>query len=124
MFEHTRAFSGYSVDDIGAAKRFYGETLGLRTSEANGMLLLHIEGDRDTLLYPKPNHEPATYTTLNFPVADVAAAVDELTARGVVFERYPGLDAKGISRDERGPAIAWFRDPAGNILSVLESGSR
>jgi catechol 2,3-dioxygenase-like lactoylglutathione lyase family enzyme len=124
MFEHTKAFSGYSVDDIPRAKQFYGDTLGLRVSEENGMLLLHIEGDRDTLLYPKPDHVPAAYTTLNFPVADVEATVDELMARGVVFERYPGLDEKGISRDGRGPVIAWFRDPAGNILSVLEGGPR
>ena len=119
MFEHTKAFSGFSVDDIPKAKQFYGETLGLRVSEANGMLRLHIEGDRDTLVYPKPDHTPAAYTMLNFPVADIEAAVDELTARGVVFEKYDGLDERGIHRGV-GPLIAWFRDPAGNIISVLE----
>jgi catechol 2,3-dioxygenase-like lactoylglutathione lyase family enzyme len=119
MFEHTKAFSGFSVDDIPKARRFYGETLGLRVSEANGMLTLHIEGDRNTLVYPKPDHAPAAYTMLNFPVADIEAAVDELTARGVVFEKYDGLDERGIHRGI-GPLIAWFRDPAGNIISVLQ----
>jgi len=119
MFEHTKAFSGFSVDDIAEAKRFYGETLGLRVSESNGMLTLHIEGDRDTLVYPKPDHAPATYTILNFPVADIEAAVDALTERGVAFEKYDGLDERGIHRGI-GPLIAWFRDPAGNILSVIQ----
>jgi catechol 2,3-dioxygenase-like lactoylglutathione lyase family enzyme len=119
MFEHTKAFSGFSVDDIAEAKRFYGETLGLRVSESDGMLTLHIEGDRDTLAYPKPDHEPATYTILNFPVTDIEAAVDELTERGVAFEKYDGLDERGIHRGI-GPLIAWFRDPAGNILSVIQ----
>ena len=121
MFEHTRAFSGFSVDDIPKAKDFYGKTLGLRVSEENGLLQLHIEGDRDTLVYPKPDHTPATYTILNFPVDDIEGAVDELTRRGVQFERYPGAqqDDKGIHRGE-GPLIAWFKDPAGNILSVIE----
>jgi catechol 2,3-dioxygenase-like lactoylglutathione lyase family enzyme len=119
MFEHTKAFSGFAVDDIAKAKRFYGETLGLRVSESDGMLTLHIEGDRDTLAYPKPDHEPATYTILNFPVTDIEAAVDELTERGVAFEKYDGLDERGIHRGI-GPLIAWFRDPAGNILSVIQ----
>jgi catechol 2,3-dioxygenase-like lactoylglutathione lyase family enzyme len=119
MFEHTRAFSGFSVDDIPRAKQFYADTLGLRVSEANGMLTLHIEGDRDTLIYPKPDHTPATFTILNFPVDDIEAAVDALTARGVQFEHYDGLDAKGINRSG-GPLIAWFKDPAGNILSILQ----
>jgi catechol 2,3-dioxygenase-like lactoylglutathione lyase family enzyme len=120
MFEHTRAFSGFSVDDVPKAKRFYTETLGLRVSEANGMLFLHIEGDRDTLVYPKgQDHTPATYTILNFPVADIEAAVDELTRRGVVFDRFDGVDEKGIFRGQ-GPLIAWFRDPAGNVLAVLQ----
>jgi catechol 2,3-dioxygenase-like lactoylglutathione lyase family enzyme len=119
MFEHTKAFSGFAVDDIAKAKRFYGETLGLRVSESDGMLTLHIEGDRDTLAYPKPDHEPATYTILNFPVTDIEAAVDELTERGVTFEKYDGLDERGIHRGI-GPLIAWFRDPAGNILSVIQ----
>jgi catechol 2,3-dioxygenase-like lactoylglutathione lyase family enzyme len=121
MFEHTKAFSGFSVDDIQKAKQFYGETLGLRVSEEYGMLTLHIAGDRDTLIYPKEDHTPATFTILNFPVADIDKAVDELAARGVQFERYEGAeqDDKGIARGQ-GPAIAWFKDPAGNILSVLQ----
>jgi catechol 2,3-dioxygenase-like lactoylglutathione lyase family enzyme len=119
MFENTKAFSGFAVDDIPAAKKFYSETLGLRVSEDNGMLQLQLAGDRDTLVYPKEDHEPATYTILNFPVQDIDAAVDALVARGVTFERYDGVDEKGIFR-KGGPLIAWFRDPAGNVLSVLE----
>ena len=121
MFENTKAFSGFSVDDIAKARQFYGETLGLRVSEDNGMLRLHIAGDRDTLVYPKKDHTPATYTILNFPVDDIDKAVDELTERGVQFERYdsPHNDEKGIFRGV-GPYIAWFKDPAGNILSVLQ----
>jgi catechol 2,3-dioxygenase-like lactoylglutathione lyase family enzyme len=122
MFTDTKAFSGFAVPDIAAAKAFYGDTLGLRVSEENDLLTLHIAGDRDVLVYPKPDHQPAVYTILNFPVADVERAVDELTAAGVTFERYTGelqTDDKGIWRGE-GPTIAWFRDPAGNILSVLE----
>ncbi|MGN9786398.1 VOC family protein [Nonomuraea sp. ZG12] len=121
MFGTTRAFSGFSVDDIAAARAFYGETLGLKVSEENGMLTLHIAGDRDILVYPKDNHSPATYTVLNFPVDDIDAAVDELVRRGVRFERYEGMDAdeKGIFRGG-GPLIAWFTDPAGNVLSVLQ----
>jgi catechol 2,3-dioxygenase-like lactoylglutathione lyase family enzyme len=121
MFEHTKAFSGFAVDDIAAAKRFYGDLLGLRVSEANGMLQLHIEGGRDTLVYPKADHVPATYTILNFPVAEIESAVDDLVARGVVFEKYDGLDERGINH-HGGPLIAWFKDPAGNILSVLQQG--
>ena len=122
MLEHSKAFSGFSVDDIPKAKEFYSQTLGLRVSEQNGMLELHIEGGRDTLVYPKPDHAPATYTILNFPVDDIDAAVDELTRRGVRFERYPGADQddKGIHRGQ-GPLIAWFKDPAGNILSVIQT---
>ncbi|MEP6658590.1 MAG: VOC family protein [Acidimicrobiales bacterium] len=119
MFENTKAFSGFSVDDVPKAKQFYGETLGLTVSEDHGMLTLHIAGDRDTLVYPKPDHTPATYTILNFPVDDIEAAVDELTDRGVRFERYTSSDEKGIFR-EVGPPIAWFKDPAGNILSVVQ----
>ena len=121
MFEHTKAFSGFSVDDIAKAKQFYGETLGLRVSEEYGMLRLHLEGGGNILVYPKPDHTPATYTILNFPVDDIDRAVDELTARGVRFERYDGFeqDEKGIARGP-GPNIAWFKDPAGNVLSVLE----
>ena len=123
MFEHTRAFSSFSVDDLEQAKAFYGQTLGLRVSEENGLLTLHIAGDRDVVVYPKDDHRPAVFTILNFPVADVDQAVDELTARGVRFERYEGFDQdeKGIARG-LGPAIAWFTDPAGNILAVLEQG--
>jgi catechol 2,3-dioxygenase-like lactoylglutathione lyase family enzyme len=123
MFESTKAFSGFAVDDIPAAHRFYGETLGLKVTEENGMLTLHIAGDRPTLVYPKPDHTPATFTILNFPVEDVEAAVDALTERGVEFERYEGseveTDEKGIFRGG-GPLIAWFRDPAGNVLSVIQ----
>jgi predicted enzyme related to lactoylglutathione lyase len=121
MFANTRAFSGFAVDDIEAAKKFYGETLGLRTSEQYGLLTLHLAGGRDTLVYPKPGHVPASYTILNFQVDDIDAAVDELISRGVQLERYEGLgqDDKGINR-AGGPFIAWFKDPAGNILAVLQ----
>src|SRR5215210_4075167 len=109
MFESTKAFSGFSVDDVPRAKQFYGETLGLRVSEENGLLTLHIAGDRPTLVYPKPDHSPASFTILNFPVEDVEKAVDELTERGVRFERYEGTeietDEKGIFRGG-GPLIA------------------
>ena len=119
MFERTKAFSGFSVDDIPRARQFYGDTLGLRVTEEHGMLTLHVAGDRDVLVYPKPNHVPATYTILNFPVEDIDSAVDQLAARGVTFERYDDVDAKGVMRTQ-GPPIAWFKDPAGNILSVLQ----
>jgi len=121
MFENTKAFSGFAVDDMERARQFYGDTLGIRTSQEHGLMTLHLSGGRDTLVYPKPDHTPATYTILNFPVDDIDKAVDELTARGVRFERYPGSaqDEKGISRGG-GPYIAWFTDPAGNILSVLQ----
>jgi catechol 2,3-dioxygenase-like lactoylglutathione lyase family enzyme len=120
MFNNTKAFSGFAVDDIGRARQFYGETLGLETSEENDLLTLHIAGDRPTLVYPRPNHTPAEYTILNFPVDDIDQAVDELSARGVEFERYEGFDQdeRGIHRD--GPPIAWFKDPAGNVLSVIQ----
>ena len=123
MFRDTKAFSGFAVPDIAAAKAFYGDTLGLDLTEENGMLTLHLAGGRDTIVYPKPDFVPATYTILNFPVDDVEAAVDELTAKGVEFQKYEGeeyaTDAKGIMR-QGGPLIAWFTDPAGNILSVLQ----
>ena len=121
MFENTKAFSGFAVDDLQAAREFYGETLGLKTSEQYGLLTLHLAGDRDTLVYPKPDHTPANYTILNFPVDDIDKAVDELAARGVRFERYDGFeqDEKGVARGG-GPFIAWFKDPAGNVLSVLQ----
>jgi catechol 2,3-dioxygenase-like lactoylglutathione lyase family enzyme len=121
VFENTKAFSGFSVDDVQEAKTFYSETLGLRVSEEYGMLSLHIAGEWDILVYPKPNHTPATFTILNFPVDDIDQAVDELAERGVRFERYDGfeMDEKGIFRGG-GPLIAWFKDPAGNVLSVLQ----
>ena len=121
MLADTKAFSGFAVDDIQKARKFYGETLGLRVSEEHGLLTLHLAGDRDTLIYPKPDHEPANYTILNFPVDDIDQAVDELTARGVRFERYENFeqDEKGIFRGG-GPYIAWFTDPAGNVLAVLQ----
>ncbi|NLT06992.1 MAG: VOC family protein [Solirubrobacterales bacterium] len=122
MFSDTRAFSSFAVDDLDRAEQFYGETLGIETERwMDGYLLvLKIAGDRDTLVYPKPDFEPAGYTVLNFPVDDVEAAVDGLAARGVAFERYTEFeqDEKGIARGQ-GPDIAWFRDPAGNVLAVL-----
>ena len=121
MFANTKAFSGFSVDDIGQAQDFYANTLGIATSVQNGLLTLHLAGGRDTLVYPRPNHTPAEYTVLNFPVDDINSAVEQLKARGVSFERYEGMaqDENGVMR-EGGPFIAWFRDPAGNILSVLQ----
>jgi catechol 2,3-dioxygenase-like lactoylglutathione lyase family enzyme len=122
MFRDAKAFSGFSVDDIPKAQEFYGRTLGLDVTEQNGQLLLHIAGGSKILVYPKPDHAPASFTILNFPVGDIEEAVDELTRRGVRFESYEGelkTDEKGIFRGG-GPLIAWFKDPAGNILSVLE----
>ena len=121
MFENTKAFSGFSVDDVPKAEKFYGETLGLRVSEEYGMMWLHIAGERGVLVYPKPDHTPASYTILNFPVDDVEEAVDELAERGVHFERYDDSeqDEKGIFHGG-GPLIAWFKDPAGNVLSVIQ----
>jgi catechol 2,3-dioxygenase-like lactoylglutathione lyase family enzyme len=123
VFADTKAFSGFAVDDIDKAEAFYGGTLGLRTSildEQAGLLNLHLAGDRDTLVYLRPGFTPASYTILNFPVDDVEKAVDELTSRGVTFERYEDFeqDEKGIMRGQ-GPDIAWFKDPAGNVLAVL-----
>jgi predicted enzyme related to lactoylglutathione lyase len=121
MFANTKAFSGFAVDDLEQARRFYEEALGIKTSEDNGLMTLHLAGGRDTLIYPKSGHTPASYTILNFPVDDIEATVDGLTARGVQFERYDGIeqDERGICR-AGGPYIAWFTDPAGNILSVLQ----
>jgi len=121
MFATTKAFSGFAVPDIEQARAFYGDTLGIETSLENGILTLNLGGDRPTIVYPKPDHTPATYTILNFPVDDIDAAVDALVARGVTIERYAGMahDERGIMR-EGGPYIAWFTDPAGNILSVLQ----
>jgi catechol 2,3-dioxygenase-like lactoylglutathione lyase family enzyme len=127
MFRNTKAFSGFSVDNLGRAKEFYGGTLGLDVSEENGLLRLKLAGGTDVLVYPKPNHVPATFTILNFPVEEIETAVAELGERGVRFERYdmPELktDARGIFRGG-GPLIAWFKDPAGNILSVIEQHRR
>ena len=121
MFKNTKAFSGFSVNDLKKAKEFYSETLGLEVSENMG-LELHIAGGNNIFVYPKPNHTPATFTILNFIVDNIDKAVEELTNKGVIFEKYEGTiktDEKGIHRGE-GPTIAWFKDPAGNILSVLE----
>ena len=125
MFKDTPAYSGFAVDDIGRAREFYGDTLGIETAvldEENGLLELQISGDRPTLVYLKPDFQPATYTILNFPVEDVEATVDALAGRGIEFERYEAFDQddKGIARGA-GPTIAWFKDPAGNILSVHEA---
>jgi predicted enzyme related to lactoylglutathione lyase len=125
MLENSKAYSGYAVDDVDKALEFYGETLGLKTSlldEENGLIELDLGGDRSVLIYRKPDFVPATYTILNFPVDDVDKTVDELTARGISFERYEGFDQdeKGIFRGP-GPTIAWFTDPAGNILAVHEN---
>ena len=126
MLENTEAFSGFAVDDLQKAQDFYGETLGVKVAvldEENGLLQLDFAGDRNVLVYAKPDHQPANFTILNFPVADIDEVVDELAERGVQFERYEGFeqDDKGIARGP-GPKIAWFKDPAGNILSVLEAG--
>jgi predicted enzyme related to lactoylglutathione lyase len=125
MFKDTKAFSGFSVNDLPKAKEFYSQTLGLDVSDAPmGLLQLNIAGGTVILIYPKPNHTPATFTILNFPVENIEDAVDELTKRGVRFEHYDGpdikTDEKGIHRGDVGPKIAWFKDPAGNLLSVLQ----
>ena len=123
MLHDSPAFSGFSVDDVPAAHRFYSEVLGLDVTEENGMLTLALQGGGRVLVYPKGEaHRPATFTVLNFPVPDVAAAVDDLVGRGVRFERYDGMeqDDRGIVHGG-GPLIAWFTDPAGNVLSVLEA---
>ena len=124
MFGDAKAFFSFSVNDLAAAKRFYGETLGLKVDDTPEGLSLGIAGSNDGFIYPKPNHEPATFTILNFPVDDIDAAVDELTRRGVRFEQYNEgemkTDAKGIALVPEGPRIAWFKDPAGNFLSVIE----
>jgi catechol 2,3-dioxygenase-like lactoylglutathione lyase family enzyme len=121
MFANTKAYSGFAVSDLAKAREFYGETLGLRTTEEHGLMWLHLAGGRDTLVYQDQDPTPASYTILNFEVGDIDQAVGELDARGVLFERYDGIDQdeKGISR-ELGPYIAWFRDPSGNVLSVLQ----
>jgi catechol 2,3-dioxygenase-like lactoylglutathione lyase family enzyme len=126
MLADSKAFSGFAVPDIEAARDFYRDKLGLDVTEhevgGQPLLSLNLAGDRPTMVYPKPDFEPATYTILNFPVDDVEAAVDELSARGVQFEKYDGIDQdeKGIARGN-GPDIAWFKDPAGNVLAVLKT---
>ena len=123
MLGSSHAFSGFSTNDIPAARTFYADTLGLEASEQDGMLSLTFPGGQRVLIYPKDDHQPATYTVLNFEVADVDAAVDALTAAGITFEHYgpdSGQDERGIQR-QWGPPIAWFKDPAGNILSVIKT---
>jgi catechol 2,3-dioxygenase-like lactoylglutathione lyase family enzyme len=123
MLAQSKAFSGFSVDDITAAKRFYGETLGLKVADDNGMLTLTFPNGGSVLVYPKPNHEPASFTVLNFPVPDVESAVAALKERGVRFESYDSPDLKTDDDDVfrgGGPHIAWFTDPAGNVLSVIQ----
>ena len=128
MLKDSRGFAGFSVNDVQKAKAFYSDVLGLTVSDGEmGILDIQIGGGNHVIAYPKPNHQPATFTILNFPVPDIEKAVDELAARGVRFEHYdvPDIktDEKGIARGEYGPAIAWFTDPAGNIISVLEDAS-
>jgi predicted enzyme related to lactoylglutathione lyase len=123
MLRASDAFSGFSVNDVPAAMKFYGDVLGLKVSEDHGIMTIHLANGGRVIAYPKANHEPATFTVLNFPVPDVDKAVDELTQRGVTFTHYDTgdirTDAKGIMRGN-GPTIAWFKDPAGNILSVID----
>lgn len=122
MLGTTRAISGFSVDDIAAAKKFYSEILGLKvTDEEMGLIRLHLAGGTEILVYPKPNHEPATYTILNFLVDDIDGTVNTLTSRGVEFIKYDGFpqEENGVMRGN-GPDIAWFTDPAGNVISVLK----
>jgi len=126
MLQNSKAFSSFAVNDIQKAKDFYGKTLGL-TGKDNpmGVLEIQISGSSNLLVYPKPNHEPATFTVLNFPVYNIEDAVNTLIEKGIAFEQYDEqylkTDAKGISRNNGGPSIAWFKDPAGNILSVIET---
>jgi catechol 2,3-dioxygenase-like lactoylglutathione lyase family enzyme len=125
MFRDSNAFSSFSVNDLEKAKKFYSEVLGLEVSDnPMGIIEVHVSGSANIMVYPKPNHEPATFTVLNFPVPDLEKAVDALIAKGIVFEQYDSeymkTDAKGIVRGNgQGPDIAWFKDPAGNILSVI-----
>jgi predicted enzyme related to lactoylglutathione lyase len=125
MFEQTHAFSGFSTNDVDAAKKFYGETLGIKYKDTMGGITLEFPGSNGVFVYPKDNHEPATYTVLNFPVGDIDKAVAELKAKGVEFEHYDGMtDDDGVAHatdPTDGPSIAWFKDPAGNILSVLQN---
>jgi predicted enzyme related to lactoylglutathione lyase len=123
MFGTAKAFGSFAVDDIAAARKFYGETLGLKVSEEGGVLMLRLDGDHSILIYPKPDHTPASFTILNIQVDDVHQAVDDLTARAVPIQRYQGfdMDDRGVYRGE-GHWIAWFTDPAGNVLSVIQEG--
>ena len=124
IFKYANAFSSFSVTDLQRAKEFYAQTLGVEVSETPEGLQLQIAGRPSVFIYPKPNHEPATFTVLNFLVDDIDEAVDQLSKRGIIFEQYQQEDIKtderGIARGEPGPSIAWFKDPGGNILSVLE----
>jgi catechol 2,3-dioxygenase-like lactoylglutathione lyase family enzyme len=128
MFKAKAAFSGFSVDDLAKAKEFYTETLGLKVDDEGVGVRLHLPGGYTVFAYPKGDHQPATFTILNFKVDNIDEAVDELTNRGVQFEHYedgPKTDEKGILRSREqnmGPDIAWFKDPAGNFLSVIEDG--
>jgi catechol 2,3-dioxygenase-like lactoylglutathione lyase family enzyme len=123
MLAQSKAFSGFAVADLPAAHAFYRDTLGLRVEEEHGLLTLQLADGQQVLIYPKPDHQPANFTILNFRVQDIDREVDELAARGVTFERYAGFDQDehGICRAEGGPLIAWFTDPSGNILAVLQS---
>ena len=116
------AFSAFSASDVEAERAFYAETIGVDVDEDDGTLMLNLAGGQRVFVYPKPNHTPASFTVLNFEVDDIDAAVDELAARGVRFERYEGYgqDERGIIREQR-PPIAWFKDPSGNILSVIQA---
>jgi len=125
MFKDSMAFSGFSTNDIEKARTFYGETLGVELADnAMGMVQLKLATGGSVIIYPKEDHQPATFTVLNFPVDNIDEAVDALTAKGIVFEQYEGMtDEKGVARgrsQNRGPDIAWFKDPADNILSVLQ----
>lgn len=125
MFKDKEAFSSFSVNNLQEAKAFYSQTLGLEVTEMYGLLELRLPGGARVMIYPKPNHTPATFTILNFPVDDIEEAVDTLSGRGVRFEQYDQehlkTDEKGIARSgDQGPSNAWFKDPAGNILAVLE----
>jgi catechol 2,3-dioxygenase-like lactoylglutathione lyase family enzyme len=122
MFRESHAFAGFSTNDLAKSRDFYEKTLGLEVTEDMGVLTIHVAGGSTVIIYPKPNHQPATFTVLNFPVPDIEKAVDSLTKAGVKLERYEGFnqDARGIMREPGDPAIAWFKDPAGNIVSVLQ----
>jgi predicted enzyme related to lactoylglutathione lyase len=128
MLENSRAFASFSVDDVEKVKKFYSQILGLEVTQDNdmgGILTLHIDGGIPVLVYPKPDHLPATFTVLNFPVSNIDQAVSKLKSSGVSFLSYDSKDLKtdenNISRGNGGPNIAWFTDPSGNILSVLEA---